>query len=124
MRAKLTKTLIVGLALACLLGCATTGQTSEKSADVCIVKDGKVFDANGHPMTGCVARFDGKMMTATDAGLVPMKKNMRNSSGTKCLVDGTCIMKDGSRRKFKEGEVLTPEGKFLHIKGHKARANT
>ena len=36
-----------------------------------------------------------------------------------CVVDGTCIMKDGSRRKLKEGEVVNREGKFFHIKGAK-----
>ncbi len=124
MKMKLIAPLSAAIALAGLLGCATTERTSQRSTDVCIVKDGKVIDASGHPMAGCVARFDGKMMTTTNGTLVPMTKNMRMSNGTECVIDGTCVMKDGSKRKLKEGEVLTPEGKLFHIEGHKAPANT
>jgi hypothetical protein len=120
MKTKLTAALSAAIALVGLLGCATSERTSQRDASECIVKDGKVFDATGHLMVGCVARFDGAMMTMTDHQLVPMKKNMRMSNGNVCVVDGTCIMKDGSRRKLKEGEVMNREGKFFHIKGAKA----
>ena len=116
---KLTAAVSATIALAGLLGCATSEPTSQRSTDICIVKDGKVVDASGHPMAGCVARFDGRMMFSTNGALVPMTKNMRMTNGTECVIDGTCIMKDGSTRKLKEGEVLTPEGKLFHVKGHK-----
>jgi Domain of unknown function (DUF6799) len=119
MKTKLTAALSAAIALAGLLGCATPERTSQKDTNQCIVKDGKVFDAAGNVMVGCVARFDGAMMAMTDRQLVPMKKNMRMSNGTVCVVDGTCIMKDGSRRKLKEGEVMDREGKLFHIKGAK-----
>jgi hypothetical protein len=124
MKTKLTATLSAAIALAGLIGCATPERTPQRDTSECIVKDGKVFDATGHLMVGCVARFDGEMMTMTDRQLVPMKKNMRMSNGTKCVVDGTCIMKDGSRRKLKEGEVMNREGKFFHIKGVKVPAES
>ena len=119
MKTKLTAALSAAIALLGLLGCATSERTSQRNTSECIVKDGKVVDATGHLMVGCVARFDGAMMTMTDRHLVPMKRNMRMSNGNVCVVDGTCIMKDGSRRKLKEGDVMDREGKFFHIKGAK-----
>lgn len=119
MKTKLTAALSAAIALIGLLGCATPERTAQINKSECTIKDGKVFDATGQLMTGCVARFDGTMMTMTDRHLVPMKRNMRMSNGTVCVVDGTCIMKDGSKRKLKEGEVISREGEFLHTKGAK-----
>jgi len=119
MKTKLTAVLSAAIALVGLLGCATPERISQRDTSECIVKDGKVVDAAGNVMDGCVARFDGEMMSMTNGQLVPMKKNMRMSNGTVCVVDGTCIMKDGSKRKLKEGEVMDREGKLFHIKGAK-----
>lgn len=119
MKTKLTATLSAAISIAALLGCATSERPSQSNTSECIVKDGKVVDATGKVMVGCVARFDGAMMTMTDRQLVPMKKNMRMSNGNVCVVDGTCIMKDGSQRKLKEGEVMDREGQLFHIKGAK-----
>ena len=119
MKTKLTVAFGAVIALIGLLGCATSERTAQRNTSECTIKDGKVFDASGQLMPGCVARFDGAMMTMTDRHLVPMKRNMRMSNGTVCVVDGTCIMKDGSRRKLKEGEVLSREGEFLRTKGAK-----
>ena len=119
MKTKLTAGLSAVIAFASMVAFASAEPTSQRDTSECIVKDGKVVDATGHPMAGCVARFDGEMMAMTDGQLAPMKKNMRMSNGTKCVVDGTCIMKDGSRRKLKEGEVMDREGKLFHIKGAK-----
>lgn len=107
-----------------MLGCATSKPVAQLSGDQCVVRDGKVFDVAGRPMAGCVARFDGVYMTTLTGELVHMKHNMLMTNGTKCLVDGTCIMKDGSRRKLKQGEVLTPEGRILRAKGWKAEENS
>ena len=112
--------LAAATALVVLAGCANPNAETLRSTNQCIVKDGKVFDADGNLMTGCVARFDGRMMTMTGRHLTPMKENMRMSSGVVCLVDGTCVMQDHSKRKLKEGEVLTREGKFLRIRSVKA----
>lgn len=122
MTTKLSAALSVAIAVAMLAGCAIPDRATTQIAEhakmrECIVKNGKVYDLAGNLMTGCVARFDGRMMSTTDGRLVPMKQNMRMSNGLVCLVDGTCIMKDGSRRKLQEGEVLTREGEFMRIKG-------
>lgn len=113
LKTTLLAALSAAIALIGLLGCATSDRTAQRNTSECTIKDGKVFDASGQSMPGCVARFDGAMMTMTDRHLVPMKRNMRMSNGTVCVVDGTCVMKDGSKRKLKEGEVLTREGEFL-----------
>lgn len=121
MTTKLCAALSVAIVLATLAGCAIPDRATTQIAEhakmrECIVKNGKVYDLAGNLMTGCVARFDGAMMTMNDRQLVPMKENMRMTNGEICLVDGTCIMKDGSRRKLHEGEVLTREGEFMRIK--------
>lgn len=100
--------------------CTTPNASTRRNVEQCVIKDGKVYDAAGNLMTGCVARFDGKMMTMTGRHLTPMKENMRMSNGLVCLVDGTCVMQDRSKRKLEEGEVVTKEGKFLRINGSKA----
>lgn len=123
MKTKLTAALSAAIALASMVAFASAESTSQRDTSECIVKDGKVVDATGHLMVGCVARFDGAMMAMTDRQLVPMKKNMRMSNGTKCVVDGTCIMKDGSRRKLGESEVINREGKLFHIKAAKVPTN-
>lgn len=110
---KIKLILTATMALLALAACATPNASTRRSTNQCFVKDGKVYDATGNLMTGCVAKYDGRMMTTTDRRLVPMKENMRMSNGLVCLVDGTCIMTDGSKRKLREGEVVTKEGKFM-----------
>ena len=115
-----SKLILAALALTALVGCATPNAETQRSTNECTVKNGKVYDAAGNLMAGCVARFDGKMMSMSDRHLVPMKENMRMSNGVVCLVDGTCVMQDRSKRKLEEGEVVTREGKFMRIKRTKA----
>lgn len=107
----------MAITLAALAGCAAPPAAEHAKMRECIVKDGKVYDTAGNLMTGCVAKYDGNMMSTTDARLAPMKENMRMSNGLVCLVDGTCIMKDGSRRKLKEGEAVSREGEFMRLQG-------
>ena len=105
------------LALAIMPGCATLGlQGSKQNAGECTVKDGKLLDASGSPMTGCVMMRNGKMMVM-NGKLVPMKKNMTMPDGTVCMVNGTCVMRGGAKHKLQEGEVITPKGDIFHAKG-------
>jgi hypothetical protein len=104
-------------AVAMMSGCATESRQTAKTE--CIVKDGKLLDASGKPMTGCVMMWNGKMMVM-DGKLVPMKRNMTMTDGTVCMVDGTCVMKGGVKRKLAEGEVFTREGNIFHAKGLRA----
>jgi len=91
-------------------GCATDRKHAEEQrADEFVVKDGKLLNASGKPMTGCVLMHNGKMLVM-DGELRPMKKNMTMGNGTICMVNGTCVMKRGAKRKLSEGEGLTPAG--------------
>lgn len=118
MRINLTYILVAVLTLATVPGCATNEKQSgsKQKAEECIVKDGKLLDASGKPMTGCAMMLNGKMMMM-GGKLVAMKKNMTMSDGTVCMVNGTCVMKSGAKRKLSEGEVITPKGDIFHIKG-------
>ena len=117
MKAILSILLSTVFALAMMPGCATGGNhASKQSAGECTVKDGKLLDASGSPMTGCVMMHNGKMMVM-NGKLVPVKKNMTMPDGTLCMVDGTCVMKGGAKRKLQEGEVITPKGDIFHAKG-------
>jgi Domain of unknown function (DUF6799) len=118
MNLNLTYILVAVLALATVPGCATNDKQSgsKQKTEECIVKDGKLLDVSGKPMTGCVMMLDGKMMMM-DGKLVPMKRNMTMPDGTICMVNGTCVMRSGAKRKLTEGEVLTPKGDIFRIKG-------
>lgn len=114
MKAILSLILSAIFAVAMMSGCATDrGQTAKTE---CVVKDGKLLDASGKPMTGCVMMQNGKMMVM-HGRLVPMKRNMTMPDGTACMVNGTCVMKGGAKRKLSEGEVMTPGGDIFHAKG-------
>jgi hypothetical protein len=69
-------------------------------------------------MTGCDMMHHGRMMVM-DGKLKPMKKNMTMHDGTVCMVNGTCVMKDGMKRKLHEGDVISPAAGsvIFHIKG-------
>lgn len=67
-------------------------------------------------MKGCAVMHKGKMMVM-GAKLMPMKKNMTMANGMVCMVNGTCVMKDGSKHKMTEGEVMSPAGDIFHAKG-------
>jgi hypothetical protein len=114
MKRTLSVILSAVLAGAIMSGCATESRQTAKTE--CIVKDGKLLDASGQPMTGCVMMQNGKMMVM-HGKLVPMKRNMTMPDGTACMVNGTCVMKGGAKRKLVEGEVMTPKGDIFHAKG-------
>jgi hypothetical protein len=118
MRINLTYILVAILTLATVPGCATSDKQSgsKQRAEECIVRDGKLLDASGKPMTGCVMMLNGKTMMMRGK-LVAMKKNMTMPDGRVCMVNGTCVMKSGAKRKLEEGEVVTPKGDIFHING-------
>lgn len=59
--------------------------------------------------------MDGKMMLIKDGKMSPMKKQITMDNGTKMMVDGMCVKKDGSKMKMKEGDHMDMEGK-MHMK--------
>ena len=117
MKTLLKLTLSAVFALAMMSGCATSGTHSSKQAsNECTITDGKLLDASGKPMTGCVMMHHGKMMVM-NGKLMPIKKNMTMPDGTLCMVNGTCVMKGGGKRKLTEGEVISPSSAIFHVKG-------
>lgn len=118
MKIKLTYILIAVVAFATVPGATAKDKRNEtkQMAGECTVKDGKLLDASGKPMKGCVMMENGKMMLM-EGQLVPMKKNMTMPNGTVCMVDGTCVMKGGAKRKLAEGEIVTPFSDIFHKKG-------
>lgn len=121
MKTTLNAILSAILAVATMSGCATNGnKTSQQAAQECVVKDGKLLDASGQPMTGCVMMHNGRMMVM-DGKLKPMTRNMTMPNGTVCMVNGTCVMKSGMRRVLHEGDVISPAAgaAMFHAKGLK-----
>lgn len=117
MKALLSLTLSAVFALVAMPGCATSGHHASKPTTAeCTVTDGKLLDASGKPMSGCVMMHHGKMMVM-NGKLMPLKKNMTMPDGTLCMVNGTCVMKGGVRRKLTEGEVISPAGEMFRVKG-------
>ena len=115
MKTILRITLSAIFAIAMIAGCATDAKHGSK-AEVCTVTDGKLLDAAGQPMKGCVMMHHGKMMVM-GSKLVPMKKNMTMPDGTLCMVNGTCVMKGGMKRQLAEGEVMSPTATIYQVRG-------
>jgi hypothetical protein len=65
---------------------------------------------NSKKKTDCCMMKDGKMMCITDGKLTTMEKTMTMKNGTKCMVNGECIMKDGQKIQIKEGEQIDMNG--------------
>ncbi len=63
---------------------------------------------------GCMM-MNGKMMMIKDGKMSPMTNPMTMSNGTKMLVDGTCVKKDGTKMKMKEGDHMDMSGN-MHSK--------
>ena len=84
----------------------------------CMMKDGHVMMMDGKPMGTCVMMKDGKMMMSSKGGkMMPMKKDMTMPDGTKCMVNGTCVMKNGKKMTMKEGQVMDNGLNTYQVKG-------
>lgn len=64
---------------------------------------------------GCMM-MDGKMMMIKDGKMTAMKKQMTLGNGTKCMVDRTCVKKDGSKINMKEGDHMDMDGNMKSMK--------
>ena len=58
----------------------------------------------------CVVMKDGKMMMMHGGKMMPMTKEMTMSDGTKCLTDGTCLKKDGTKMTMTNGQCMMMDG--------------
>lgn len=60
----------------------------------------------------CCIMKEGKMMHLENGSMRPMEKEMTMKNGTKCMTNGECVLKNGEKRKMKEGECITMDGKI------------
>lgn len=60
--------------------------------------------------------MNGKMMMIRDGKMSTMTKPMTMSNGTKMMVDGTCVKKDGTKMKMKEGDHMDMKGNMHSMK--------
>lgn len=98
-----------------------------KDGDAMMMKDGKammqkgaMMDAKSGMMTGenrnmVFMMKDGKMMAGVEnSGATMMEKDMMMSDGTKVMMDGKVMMKDGATVMMKEGEtIMMKDGKAV-----------
>ncbi|MEO5645672.1 MAG: DUF6799 domain-containing protein, partial [Bacteroidia bacterium] len=52
-------------------------------------------------MKDCCMMKDSMMVYVKDGKAMPMKKDMTMKNGTTCMVNGECVMKDGTKMKMK-----------------------
>jgi len=82
-----------------------------------MIKEGKVVSLTGKPMTGCVMMKGGSMMLVENGNIMPMKKTLTMPDGTRCMVNGVCVMKNGQTINLQEGEMLDYAHKLFRAKG-------
>jgi hypothetical protein len=84
-----------------------------------MIKEDRVVRLDGRPMTGCVMMKGGKMMLVENGNIVPMKKNLTMPDGTRCMVNGVCVMRNGQTINLQEGELLDYVHRLFRAKGLK-----
>jgi hypothetical protein len=98
---------VLSLSLLIGIGSAVQAQTTAKTTTPNLVQmkvDGRSHD--------CVVMQSGKMMMMKGGKTTPMTKDMTMSDGTKCLTNGTCLKKDGTKMAIKEGHCVMMDGKM------------
>ena len=66
---------------------------------------------------------NGKMMVVKNGNMMPMEKDMTLRNGTKFMVDGTCMTKDGKKTMMKEGEMMDMDGKMMMVSKKDKKSN-
>lgn len=67
----------------------------------------------GHSkMKDCCMMKEGKMMCMIGGKEMPMDKDMTMKDGTTCMVNGECVMKDGTKMQMKDGQCMDMNGKM------------
>ncbi len=112
---------LLTLALAATLPVISVSRAAdEKKMPECTMSaDGKLTTSDGKPMEGCTLMKDGKMHMVHGGKMMAMTTEMTMADGSKCLPDGTCVMKDGTKHKFTDGDVMDATGIMWRIKGVK-----
>ncbi len=76
--------------------------------------DGQIFQLSGKtiPATDTITLKGGKVIVQKDGSLITVApgRSLMMNDGTKVFGDGTVLMKDGTKKKLAEGELLTVPG--------------
>jgi hypothetical protein len=66
-----------------------------------------------------VAMKKGKMMVTKDGESKPMLQDITLKNGTKVMIDGTMVMKDGIKKMLKDDDMIDMEGEPIKGAGQK-----
>ena len=89
-----------------------------------VMKDGttmKMADDDMITMDGNLTKRDrlmlkdGKMVVVKDGKSAPMEMEMTLENGSKVMMDGTVVMKDGTTKKIADTEMILMDGKIMKI---------
>ncbi len=85
---------------------------------LCLINSG--FSADG-PAEAVVAQphiamQDGKLWVMKDGKTAELKEETTLNDGSKVMVDGSVVAKDGDKQMLKEGEAITWDGKIMKHK--------
>ncbi len=113
------------LALSLLIGLGSVQAQAQTPAKTMTHKPGRMkADGMTHD---CVVMKDGKMMMMHGSKTMPMTKEMTMTDGTKCLTDGTCLKKDGTKMTMTNGQCMMMDGSMTTMdkmmKGGKMKAD-
>jgi len=113
----LTTFVLAAFAIYACAGRSNYSKATQQQPGQYMINEGKVVSLAGKPMTGCVMMKGGKMMLVENGNMVPMKKSLTMPDGTRCMVNGVCVMKDGQTINLQEGEMLDYAHKLFRAKG-------
>ena len=120
--------ILAAFAFACVLTllqpAAARAADDKKMQECTMAADGKLMSPEGKPMGDCMMMRAGKMEMYHDGKFTVMDHEMTMDNGTKCLPDGTCTMKDGTKMKLSEGDVMDHVNHIFHTKGLRAPDGT
>ena len=109
--------LLTTLAIYACAGRSNYSKSAQQQPGQYMIKGGKVVSLEDRPMTGCVMMKGGKMMLVENGNMTPMKKNLTMPDGTRCMLNGVCVMRDGQKVNLQEGEMLDYAHRLFRAKG-------
>ncbi len=108
MKSKISITIVLFVVMCFLQSCGNKkNNTAKKEMDHAKMTNHDQMDMS--KTDGCMM-MNGEMMMIKDGKMLAMKEPMTMSNGTKMMVDGTCIKKDGTKMTMKEGDHMDMAG--------------
>lgn len=92
------------------------GTVLAKDGTKSMLKEGDLLGMDGKPLVkDHFLMKGGKMVAMVGGKAIMMTKEIVIDHGTKVLVDGTVMAKDGTKKILKEGQMILTDGKVLPI---------